>query len=290
MQVLTKRSQIVDLRNHFAASLSLGLVPTMGALHEGHLTLARRSSEQNDHTLVSIFVNPTQFSPGEDLDHYPRTLTQDIELLKNIPNVTVFAPDASEMYAAPNCTNVHVSGLTQRLCGPLRPGHFEGVATICTKLLNLARADRAYFGLKDAQQYAVIQSLALDLNIPTEIIGVDTVRTPSGLALSSRNRYLSSEELVTAKALYVELKRAGQQISSIYNHKEPNQILKQTLTRAHTELTANGFQVQYFEALDWPSLQPLHQNSKEALIAVAGILGKTRLIDNIRVQIQDKIS
>jgi len=176
------------------SGVTVGFVPTMGYLHEGHLSLMRKSVEECGFTVVSIFVNPTQFGPGEDYDRYPRDLERDLSMCESVGVDLVFAPGVSEMYEPDACTRVTVSGLTQNLCGRSRPGHFDGVTTVVCKLFNMVRPDRAYFGQKDAQQVAVVRRMVRDLNIPVEVREMPTVREPDGLAMSSRNVYLSPDQ------------------------------------------------------------------------------------------------
>jgi len=203
MQTVNTKAQV---RAAVAAARSegrvIGLVPTMGALHAGHLALVERSVAECGFTVVSVFVNPTQFGPGEDLERYPRTLQADVQLCQQAGADLVFAPSADEMYAADAATTVHVARLTEGLCGAFRPGHFDGVTTVVCKLLNIAQPDRAYFGEKDYQQLVVVRRMVADLDLPVEVISVPTVREADGLAMSSRNRYLTPEQRAVAPALH----------------------------------------------------------------------------------------
>ncbi|MER3432732.1 MAG: cytidylate kinase [Leptolyngbya sp. ERB_1_1] len=259
------------------AHLSIGFVPTMGALHAGHLSLIERARQENQCVVVSIFVNPLQFGANEDLSRYPRTLEHDRILCEKAGVDVIFAPNAAEMgVSPPTPTRVQPPiELISNLCGAFRPGHFEGVATIVTKLLNLVQPDRAYFGQKDAQQLAVIQQLVKDLNLAVEIVPCSIVREPSGLALSSRNQYLSDEEKVKATALYrglsqaEKLFRSGERVSATLV-----QAVKQELEKV-PEL-----QPEYIELVDPMTLKTLDTVTDEGLLALAARLGSTRLIDN----------
>lgn len=259
---------------------SIGLVPTMGALHEGHLSLIDRSVVENGFTVVTVFVNPTQFRPGEDLDAYPRQLADDIALATERGADIVFAPDASEVYPEGHATTVSVRGITETLCGaPEHRGHehFDGVTTVVAKLFNIVQADRAYFGQKDAQQVAVIRRMATDLNFRTRVIACPTVRERDGLALSSRNVYLSDEERVRA----LSLSRALRAVEAAIDSGEHD--VSALLEIAHAELAAVD-SVDYFEIVDPVSLAPLTLVNESALIVVAARVGSTRLIDNLLLE------
>ncbi len=256
---------------------TIGLVPTMGALHNGHLSLIERARQENHLVVVSIFVNPLQFGANEDFSRYPRTLERDRALCEQAEVDVVFAPNAAEMGVnSPNLTRVQPSiELSGKLCGEVRPGHFEGVATIVTKLLNLVNPDRAYFGQKDAQQVAIIQRLVRDLNLPVTIVACPIVREASGLALSSRNQYLSNEEKINAIALYrglahaEKLFRSGERVSATLV-----QVVKQELEKVPP------LQPEYIELVDPMTLKTLDTVTDEGLLALAARLGSTRLIDN----------
>ncbi|MFU0405819.1 pantoate--beta-alanine ligase, partial [Acinetobacter baumannii] len=225
-----------------AARKIIGFVPTMGNLHEGHLTLVREAKKLCDVVVVSIFVNPTQFGPGEDFDNYPRTLEQDSRLLADVGCDIIFAPSVEQMYGTqPRLTNISVSQITDDLCGSSRPGHFDGVALIVTKLFNIVQPNYAFFGQKDYQQLAVIRQFVQDLNIPLEVIGVPIVRAEDGLALSSRNGYLTPEQRQVAPVIYQGLKQAEEQLHQ-------GKDLQQVLADLKTLLTDNGFVVDYVEA------------------------------------------
>jgi pantoate--beta-alanine ligase len=256
----------------------LGLVPTMGALHEGHMSLVRAARDRSSTVAVTIFVNPTQFGPNEDLARYPRTLEQDLALCREAGVGLVFAPEASEMYPPRERTRVRVSGLTDALCGPRRPGHFEGVATIVSKLFNVAGPCVAVFGRKDYQQLKVIERMVRDLLLPIEIVSHPTVRDPDGLALSSRNRYLSPSEREAARSI----PRALGAASAAFQHGERRaRALRAPLAEA---LSAAGLSVDYAELTDADELEPFSDEAEigaRALLAVAAFAGSTRLIDNV---------
>ena len=259
-----------------AAKKMIGFVPTMGNLHEGHLTLVRAAKKICDVVVVSIFVNPIQFGAGEDFDSYPRTLEQDSRLLADVGCDIIFAPSVDQMYGKqPRLTNISVSQITNDLCGQSRPGHFDGVAVVVTKLFNIVQPDYAFFGQKDYQQLAVIRQLVQDLNIPLEVIGVPIVRAADGLALSSRNGYLSEEQRSIAPKIYQLLKQAEVGLGE-------GQSLSQVLANISTELTQAGFVVDYVEARQ-PNLQPIEEFDRDLVLFIAAKLGSTRLIDNLHI-------
>lgn len=259
-----------------AARKIIGFVPTMGNLHEGHLTLVREAKKLCDVVVVSIFVNPTQFGPGEDFDNYPRTLEQDSRLLADVGCDIIFAPSVEQMYGTqPRLTNISVSQITDDLCGSSRPGHFDGVALVVTKLFNIVQPNYAFFGQKDYQQLAVIRQFVQDLNIPLEVIGVPIVRAADGLALSSRNGYLTPEQRQIAPVIYQGLKQAEEQLHQ-------GKDLQQVLADLKTLLTDNGFVVDYVEARQ-PNLLAVSQFDRDIVLFVAAKLGGTRLIDNLQV-------
>jgi pantoate--beta-alanine ligase len=258
-----------------AAGERIGLVPTMGALHEGHLTLVRAAQATCRRTIVSIFVNPTQFGPEADFDRYPRDLAGDVAKLATVGTDLVFAPDVAEMYPQGFTTTVTVAGLTEGLCGPHRPGHFAGVATVVSKLLIQAAADAAFFGEKDFQQLQVVRRLARDLDIPVEIIGVPTVRESDGLAMSSRNLYLSVDERARAATIYHVLTEAARALNE-------GATAAEVIARSKAALAEAGFDpIDYVAVVDAETLQPITRKSGNARIAIAAWLGRTRLIDNI---------
>ena len=270
-------AQIPGTRCLTLESPSRGLVPTMGALHAGHIRLIETAREQCGFVAVSIFVNPLQFGPNEDYARYPKTLEADLEICRQNGVDLVFAPSVEEMYPDPSAPPVDVpSGLTEHLCGPFRPGHFEGVATVVLKLFDIVKPNRAYFGEKDAQQLAVIRRVVRDRNLPIEIVGVPTVREPDGLALSSRNRYLSHQERQIAPFLNKALREAARLIRT--GEKDAAQVRKSALRLLDEDL---GISVEYFEIVDPEGLQPVTTISGPVLIAAAAWVGTTRLIDNI---------
>ena len=259
------------------AGKSVGLVPTMGALHEGHLTLMRRARQENDVVIASVFVNPTQFGPNEDFDAYPRRFEEDCKKLETVPVDAVFHPEPKEMYPEGYCTYVNVDGdITKKLCGAQRPGHFRGVATVVTKLMNLSRADRASFGQKDAQQVVVVKRFVSDLNIPTEVVMVPIVREESGLARSSRNQYLSAEEKEAALVLSRSLKKGKAAFDG--GEKDVETLKKIVRDEIETEPTAV---IDYVDIYSFPELLPIAKIEAPALLAIAVKIGKTRLIDNM---------
>ncbi len=261
-----------------AAGRTIGLVPTMGALHEGHVSLVKGALDRGDVPAASIFVNPTQFGPNEDFAAYPRDEAGDFAKLEAAGCRIAFAPDKDEMYPAPMLTTVKVTGVTDGLCGPFRPGHFDGVATVVTKLLMMAMPDRGYFGEKDFQQLQVIKTMVRDLAMPIEIVGMPTVREPDGLAMSSRNRYLSAAERETALQLYREMNTVAQTV------RDGRSSCSEAIAAASKALLAAGFdKVEYLTVVDAESLQTLEKAAGPARVIVAARLGRTRLIDNIAV-------
>jgi pantoate--beta-alanine ligase len=256
--------------------LTVGVVPTMGALHEGHAALIRRAKQENGYVVVTLFVNPIQFNNPDDLARYPRPLQEDLEYCRSLLVNAVFAPDVSEMYPGQLLTSVEVRGLSSRLEGEFRPGHFRGVATVVSKLLNIIRADRAYFGEKDAQQLAVIQKMVADLDLPVDIVPVPTVREQDGLALSSRNRLLTPEDRAAAPALYQALSTARACIES--GTTDPDEVRRAALG----VLSSTPFRLEYLEVVDPATFQPVERITGEVCIAAAAWLGKVRLIDNVR--------
>ena len=255
----------------------IGFVPTMGNLHEGHLNLVREARKICDVVVVSIFVNPIQFGPNEDFENYPRTLEQDSHLLADVGCDIVFAPSVEQMYGnKPRLTNITVSEITNDLCGLQRPGHFDGVAVVVTKLFNMVQPNFAFFGQKDYQQLAVIRQFVRDLNIPLEVIGVPITRAEDGLALSSRNGYLSEEHRQIAPTIYQSLKAAEQELQN-------GVALAEVLESIKQKLTQSGFIVDYVEART-PELHKLEAFDQDVILFVAAKLGTTRLIDNLQVK------
>ncbi|MEP6644416.1 MAG: pantoate--beta-alanine ligase [Acidobacteriaceae bacterium] len=253
----------------------VGFVPTMGALHEGHLSLVRMAQAQSDLTAVSIFVNPLQFGPQEDLDKYPRTFERDCELLEKEGVDILFAPAVEEMHPTGAATYVVVEGLSDRLCGKSRPGHFRGVTTVVAKLFNVVEPDRAFFGQKDAAQVAIIQRMGRDLRLPTEIVVGPIVREKDGLAMSSRNAYLTAAERQSALALYRSLTR----VRELFEQGDRNSA--KLIEEGMKELAGNSsVRLDYLEIVDPETLESVTEILRPSLVAVAAFLGKTRLIDN----------
>ena len=257
----------------------MGLVPTLGALHEGHLSLVRAAKAGCQAVAVSIFVNPTQFGPNEDFALYPRTFDADCALLAAEGVDVVFAPALEEIYQSGAATFVEVEGLSQRLDGASRPGHFRGVATIVAKLFIAAEPDRAFFGQKDAAQTAVLRRMIADLDLPVELAVCPVVREPDGLAMSSRNRYLSPQERQQALVLRRSLDAVEQAIAAGERHPKVLVAKAQSILAAQPEV-----RIDYIAAVDWATLLPVEQALPGTLFAVAAWVGKMRLIDNMIVQ------
>jgi pantoate--beta-alanine ligase len=257
------------------AGKRVGLVPTMGALHAGHASLIRASRAECGFTVVSIFVNPTQFGPNEDLSRYPRAFDADRELCAALGTDLIFAPSGEEMYPPESRTVVNVTKLEDALCGQSRPGHFRGVATVVLKLFNIVQPDVAYFGQKDAQQALIIRRMVIDLNLPVTVRVQPTVREPDGLAMSSRNRYLDSAQRHQATVLYRALQRAEELVGA-------GELAVPVLEQAMTALicAAPGARLDYARVLDAETLDTLSVLDRPALAAVAVYFGTTRLIDN----------
>ena len=258
---------------------SVGFVPTMGNLHDGHLKLVKKAKAHNDNVVVSIFVNPMQFGANEDLDAYPRTIEEDKAKLISVGADAVFLPSGAEMYPAglDAQTFVEVPGISDSHCGASRPGHFRGVATVVTKLFNMVQPDDAFFGEKDFQQLQVIRALARDLSMAVTIHGVPTEREASGLAMSSRNGYLSKEEKATASAIYEEMQRvkAGIEGGNIdFSELEDAMV---------ANLEAKGFKKDYCQVVNASTFKAATANDKELVLLVAMFMGKTRLIDNLQI-------
>ena len=263
------------------AKQSIALVPTMGNLHPGHLQLVTTAQQHADTVVVSLFVNPTQFGANEDLDNYPRTLQADIEKLEAVQTDILFAPNITDIYphGSDHSTHVHVPGLTDILCGASRPGHFDGVTTIVAKLFNMTRADVALFGEKDFQQLAVIRRMVDDLNIPINIVSVSIVREPSGLAMSSRNGYLSAQQRQLAAAIHPILLTTQQALI------DGSSDIDALCDNAAKSLIDKGFRVDYVHILQRDHLKPATKKDKELVMLIAAYLGSTRLIDNITISL-----
>lgn len=260
---------------------SVGLVPTMGYLHAGHQSLIKKSVEQNDHTVVSVFVNPIQFGPNEDLEAYPRDLERDAELCETTGAELIFNPEPEEMYKDGFVSFVDMNGLTNHLCGLSRPVHFRGVCTVCTKLFMIVGPDRAYFGQKDAQQLAVIKRMVKDLNMPLEIVGCPIVREEDGLAMSSRNTYMNAEERKAALILSKSIK-LGQQL--IEDGERSAEVVRSKMTELlETEPMAD---VEYVNVVNNLTMEDISQVEGEILVAIAvKINNKVRLIDNFMMTV-----
>jgi pantoate--beta-alanine ligase len=260
---------------------SLGLVPTMGALHEGHLSLMRSAKAKCGFVAVSLFVNPLQFGPNEDLAKYPRTFERDVELLEKEGVHILFAPTPEEMYPAGALTYVTVEGLSEKLCGKSRPGHFRGVTTVVAKLFHIVEPDMAFFGQKDAAQTTIIRRMVRDLNLRVEVVVCPIVREPDGLAMSSRNAYLNSHERKSALVLH----RSLTEVENRFNQGERNAAnlinsARQVLVQEPT------VRLDYFEIVDPATLDPIEKLIRPALVAIAAVVGNTRLIDNILLPVE----
>lgn len=273
VETVSRMKQISESER--AAGKKIGFVPTMGYLHEGHLSLVRRCRQENDVVVVSIFVNPTQFGPNEDYASYPRDLNRDLSMLQAENVDYVFVPSVEEMYPPHYSTYVVEESLSKYLCGKSRPTHFRGVCTVVTKLFNIVKPHRAYFGQKDAQQFRIIRRMVRDLNMDVEVIECPIVREPDGLAMSSRNVYLVGEERKQALALYQSLKIAEQ----LYQAGERSaERIKEKMLEHFAKF--NLVRVDYVEIVNEETLQPVERLEGKVLVAVAAWVGKARLIDN----------
>lgn len=277
MEVITSPAEI--RRRIEAGNGACGFVPTMGALHEGHLSLIRRARQETDLVTVSIFVNPAQFGPAEDFSRYPRSFEGDCRLAEEAGAELIFAPEADQIYP-PDCrTHLRVEGMSETLCGAWRPGHFDGVVDVVARLFLIVAPDRAYFGEKDFQQLQIIRRMVRDLHFPVEIVACPTVREPDGLAMSSRNRYLTPEERERATCLYRGLCRAAELAAA----GETSAAVLEQAARRVMEETA-GVEVQYVSLVEPEMLGSLAELENEGALLAALVLGSTRLIDNIRLQ------
>ena len=283
------RKQVADWKRE---GLTVGLVPTMGALHEGHASLVDAAKEQCDRVVTSVFVNPTQFGEGEDLESYPRDFERDCKILEEKGCHMVFHPSVQEMYPDGYGTYVNLeSEMTKQLCGRSRPGHFRGVCTVVSKLFNITTPDRAYFGQKDAQQLAVIRRMVKDMDFDIEIVGCPTVREKDGLAKSSRNSYLNDEERQAAAVLYrsiekaKELAAAGASGTSEASAADPHSIAAADLLKTMTDVVSSEpmARIDYIEAVDGHTLMPKEYLAPGDLVAMAVYIGDTRLIDNFTI-------
>lgn len=286
MEIINRRQRMSSVARKIRRELdrTIGLVPTMGALHEGHLSLVREARRMCDVVVVSVFVNPAQFGPGEDFEHYPRDLTKDTALLTDYNVDFIFAPPIEEIYPKGFSTYVNVEGLSEQLEGTTRPGHFRGVATVVTILLNVVRPDFAFFGQKDGQQAIIIRRLVRDLALDSEIIVLPTVREDSGLAMSSRNLYLKPEEQEAASVIHQALAKAKETYKAGERHGTKLTELVRTIIEAEPRV-----RVDYVSITDGETLEKLDKlDERPMLIAVAAYVGKTRLIDNTTLNTSKK--
>ena len=263
------------------AGRSMGLVPTMGSLHDGHLSLVKRCQAENDLCVVSLFVNPAQFGPAEDFEHYPRDMSRDTELLEILETDVLFAPAAEAVYPPGFSTYVEETVLSKPLCGASRPGHFRGVTTVVLKLFNLVQPARAYFGQKDAQQARVIMQMVRDLDVPVEIMMLPTVREPDGLAMSSRNWYLEPDERREAKVLYEALEWARSTVDN--GERSADSVVRGVRRMIEAMPSARE---EYVAAVDFDTLDECEVLRGTVLIAVAVFFGTTRLIDNVIIRVE----
>ncbi len=274
---------IKDVRERVNAwkreGLTVGFVPTMGYLHEGHKSLMQAARANNDKVVVSVFVNPMQFGPNEDLESYPRDFEKDSALCESVGVDLIFHPEPEEMYADGFCSYVDMNGLTGELCGKSRPIHFRGVQTVVLKLFNIVKPDRAYFGQKDAQQLAVIRRMVKDLNVDTEIVGCPIVREADGLAKSSRNTYLNPDERKAALILSRSLKLGRELIEN--GETDSKAVIKAITDSINTEPLAK---IDYVDVVDFDTITPVDKIGKSVLVAIAVYIGKTRLIDNFIIE------
>ena len=285
MQVITTIKELRQIVKSIKSNgQTIGLVPTMGYLHEGHLTLATDAKNENDVVVMSIFVNPTQFGPNEDFESYPRDLPRDTALAASVGVDYIFAPSVEEMYPTNGSVVLRAGRQAELLCGASRPGHFDGVLQVVAKLFHLIEPTRAYFGQKDAQQVAIIQTLVRDFNFPLELRTVPIVREQDGLAKSSRNVYLTAEERAKAPAIYASLQIAMEQLITGKCVEEAIEVAK-----AHIE-TETGGRIDYLQMLTYPDLTPVTENTTDVLLAVAVYIGKTRLIDNVMFSIKGELA
>ena len=274
---------IKDVRERVNAwkreGLTVGFVPTMGYLHEGHKSLMEAARANNDKVVVSAFVNPMQFGPNEDLESYPRDFEKDSALCESVGVDLIFHPEPEEMYADGFCSYVDMNGLTGELCGKSRPIHFRGVQTVVLKLFDIVKPDRAYFGQKDAQQLAVIKRMVKDLNVDTEIVGCPIVREADGLAKSSRNTYLNPDERKAALILSRSLKLGRELIEN--GETDSEAVIKAITDSINTEPLAK---IDYVDGVDFDTITPVDKIGKSVLVAIAVYIGKTRLIDNFIIE------
>ncbi|NQD67222.1 pantoate--beta-alanine ligase [Bacillus haikouensis] len=284
MKIITKVNTLrEEIHHHKQSGGTIGFVPTMGYLHDGHLSLIKEARNNNDIVVMSIFVNPLQFGPNEDFDRYPRNIERDLKLAENADVDILFMPDSEEMYPGTLSVAMNVKERVHVLCGKKREGHFDGVVTVLTKLFHLVQPRRAYFGLKDAQQVAVVEGLVDDYFFPVEIVRVRTVREEDGLAKSSRNVYLSEEERNEAPAIYESLRGAKKKIES--GEVNTSAIISDVKEFIHNMTSG---QVEYVEIFTFPELTPFHEWNGEIILAIAVQFQKARLIDNIIISLDKK--
>ncbi len=281
MQIVRTISQLNNLINAVKKEgKTVGFVPTMGYLHEGHISLVEEAKKHDDFIVMSIFVNPLQFGPNEDFELYPRDLKRDEKLAKMANVDVIFYPDVQEMYQKDLTCTVHVQKGVNALCGKSRPGHFDGVATVVLKLFNIVQPTRAYFGMKDAQQVAVIENLIADFNVPVQLMKCKTLREEDGLARSSRNVYLTNVERQQAPEIYRSLKQAVENIEA--GEKSTSKLKEEMIS--HLSLTTTG-EVDYVEILSYPSLDEISAIEGQVIIAIALKFSKARLIDNVTITV-----
>lgn len=274
--VLETRNTVKNWRKE---GYTVGLVPTMGFLHEGHASLIKKCREQNDKVVVSVFVNPTQFGPNEDLEAYPRDLEKDKALCESLGADLIFYPEPSEMYQNPK-TYMNIEGLSDNLCGKSRPIHFKGVCTVVSKLFNIVAPDRAYFGQKDAQQLAIIKKMVQDMNFDVEVVGCPIVREEDGLAKSSRNTYLSDEERKAALCLSKSVKKGMKIIKEGISAKEVLDEMKKVINQEPLA------KIDYVSMVDSLTMEDVETVDRDVLVAMAVYIGKTRLIDNFSFEVK----
>lgn len=274
--VLETRNTVKNWRKE---GYTVGLVPTMGFLHEGHASLIKKCREQNDKVVVSVFVNPTQFGPNEDLEAYPRDLEKDKTLCESLGADLILHPEPSEMYQNPK-TYMNIEGLSDNLCGKSRPIHFKGVCTVVSKLFNIVAPDRAYFGQKDAQQLAIIKKMVQDMNFDVEVVGCPIVREEDGLAKSSRNTYLSDEERKAALCLSKSVKKGMEIIKEGISAKEVLDEMKKVINQEHLA------KIDYVSMVDSLTMEDVETVDRDVLVAMAVYIGKTRLIDNFSFEVK----
>lgn len=271
------RAQVKEWKKQ---GLTVGLVPTMGFLHEGHQSLIKKAVEENDKVVVSVFVNPIQFAPNEDLETYPRDLESDKKLCDSTGADLIFHPTPDEMYPGGFSTHIQMDNLTKELCGKTRPNHFGGVCTVVGKLFNIVKPDKAYFGQKDAQQLAIIKRMVRDLNFDLEVVGCPIIREPDGLAKSSRNTYLSADERKAALILSKSIELGKELVAS--GEKNAQTIIKAMTDKINTEPLAR---IDYVNVVDALNIEPIDVIKGETLVAIAVYIGKTRLIDNFIISL-----